>query len=374
MKIKESELKADIEAGLTVKQIAEKYKCSVRAVQIRRNRLAEKGYSPEHDMTHEVPAPFLVKGTSTYYNKEGKASQQWVKSKIDPARQHEMIKEFLEGINSDITRAEPVKKLFKLKSDKMLNLFPLTDFHLGMLAWGEESGDDWDMQIAEKTALRWMEEAIGRAPPASTAILANMGDFLHWDGLTAVTPQHRHVLDADTRYTKLVRVAIRLIRQLIKMLLETHDKVHVIMAEGNHDEASSVWLREALKVVYEDETRLTIDDNPDPYYCYEFGKTALFFHHGHKKQVGQIDQVLVAKFRQVFGRTEHSYAHTGHLHHQKALETNLMVVEQHRTLAAKDAYASRGGWLSQRSAAVITYDCDFGEVQRSTITPAMLER
>jgi len=49
-----------------------------------------------------------------------------------------------------------------------------------------------------------------------------------------------------------------------------------------------------------------------------------------------------------------------------------MIVEQHRTLAANDAYASRGGWLSGRSASVITYSKKFGEVSRLTISPEML--
>ena len=80
----------------------------------------------------------------------------------------------------------------------------------------------------------------------------------------------------------------------------------------------------------------------------------------------------MAKFRDVFGRTVNSYAHMGHLHHERELETNLMLVEQHRTLASPDAYASRGGWLSGRSAKVITYHNKHGEVGRCCITPEMV--
>lgn len=49
-----------------------------------------------------------------------------------------------------------------------------------------------------------------------------------------------------------------------------------------------------------------------------------------------------------------------------------MTVEQHQTLAARDAYASRGGWLSGRSAKVITYHEKYGEVGRSTINFEMI--
>jgi len=372
LKIKEAELVQLMKDGKTNQEIASHFGCAVRSVQSFKVRLAKRGFSPDSDMDHLQHSLFMVKGQSTYYDKEGKPTQRWVKTKYDQGQWEEYIRNFMDGISSDVPRALPVPAPSHYRDDR-LNLFPLTDYHLGMLAWGEESGDDWDMNIAENLAVKWLEAAIQAAPNAGTAILANMGDFLHWDGLSAVTPTSHHVLDADSRYTKLVRVAIRLIRRLIDMLLATHNQVHVIMAEGNHDEASSVWLREALCMVYENEPRITWDKRADPYYVYEFGKTALYFHHGHKKRIAQVDQVFASKFRDVYGRTQYGYAHVGHLHHLKALETNLMVVEQHRTLAAKDAYASRGGWLSERSAAVITYHREHGEITRNTLTPSMLD-
>jgi hypothetical protein len=62
----------------------------------------------------------------------------------------------------------------------------------------------------------------------------------------------------------------------------------------------------------------------------------------------------------------------GHLHHVDVKENNLMIVEQHRTLAANDAYSARGGYLSGRDAKVITYSKDYGEVSRLTINSDML--
>ncbi|MFE0305531.1 hypothetical protein, partial [Bacillus altitudinis] len=185
------------------------------------------------------------------------------------------------------------------------------------------------------------------------------------------TRASRHVLDADSRFPLIVRAAIRVIRSCLDMLLVKHAQVHVIMAEGNHDESSSVWLREMLAAMYEKEPRLTVDRSPDPYYCVEHGDTSLFFHHGHKARIGQLPQIFAAKFRDVFGRTKFSYGHCGHLHHAKVDESNLMVMEQHRTLAAKDAYASRGGWLSGRDAKVITYHRAFGKVGEIVISPEM---
>ena len=183
----------------------------------------------------------------------------------------------------------------------------------------------------------------------------------------------KNLLDSDTRFTKIVRVVIRTVRRIVDMLLLKHKRVHLIMAEGNHDLASSVWLREMFSAMYSRERRITVDTSPDPYYCIEHGKTALFFHHGHKKKPTAVDTVFAAKFRDVFGRTKFAYAHMGHMHSVWQKESNLMIVEQHRTLAASDAYASRGGWISGREASVITYHKDFGFAGRVAITPDMLK-
>jgi len=141
----------------------------------------------------------------------------------------------------------------------------------------------------------------------------------------------------------------------------------VIMAEGNHDMASSIWLREVLHSMYENEPRVNIEISPDPYYCFQWGNVGLFYHHGHKRNVNNIDAVFAAKFKKVFGECEYLYGHIGHLHHKKLIESILMIIEQHRTLAAKDAYASRGGWMSGRDSTVITYHKKYGEVDRKTI-------
>jgi hypothetical protein len=47
-------------------------------------------------------------------------------------------------------------------------------------------------------------------------------------------------------------------------------------------------------------------------------------------------------------------------------------VVQHPTLAARDAYAARGGWIAERQVRAISYHVDHGEVARNTIVPEML--
>jgi len=291
-------------------------------------RAARQGYSPTHDMVHVVPDGFKVKGVSTYYNNKGDRAGQWVKSAVDESKAQEAMLAAIEGLKDDIPRISPAD-IPKQGLEHLLNCYVITDYHMGMLSWHEETGADWDLKIAENIFLQWFEQAIAQSPPANQCVFAQLSDFLHFDGMDAVTPASKHLLDVDSRFAKLVRVAIRCLRTVINMLLEKHQHVHIIMADANHDPVSQIWLREWFAVFYENEPRITVDRNPSPYNAYEFGNTGLFFHHGHKRKVDNVSEVFAALYREMFGRTKHAYAHMGHLHHLHVKENPLMIVEQH---------------------------------------------
>lgn len=331
------------------------------------------GNNPEHDLTHIVPSPLILRGTSTLYDKDGKLTQQWVKTKLDDRKVEEAIKAAVDALSQDIPRYAPVARFSAPSDADLMNVYVITDYHLGMLADADECGDNWDTKIAEKLFVDWFSVAVKLSPSAKKAVLCNLGDLMHTDGWEALTPASKHLLDVDTRFSKTIRACIRMIRTVIRMLLEKYEEVEVIMADANHDPASSAWMRELLASCYEEEPRININLNMDTYYCVEHGLTSLFFHHGHKRKVEDIDDVFVAKYREVFGRSKFSYAHLGHLHSNYSKETNLMTVERHRTLAAADAYASKGGWISGRDAKVITYSKRFGEVARVVVSPDMVK-
>ena len=319
-----------------------------------------------------LPQGHAVKGTSVLYDAEGNIKSQWVKTDREKENNIKAILETVQALKEDIPRQLPASIPTNCDTE-LLSCYVVTDYHMGQLSWGEETGDDWDLDIAEEMLVSWFQSAIASTPKANTAILAQLGDFLHADSILPITPTSGHILDADTRYAKVVRVVIRVLRQIINMLLEKHENVHVLLAEGNHDLSSSIWLRALFAEKYADDPRVTVDETHSPYYAFEWGDTSLFFHHGHKKKMKQVSGVFAGQYREIYGRTKYSYAHTGHMHHVDVKEDQMMIVEQHPTLAAKDAHSSRGGYNSQRGANTITYHKRFGEVSRITIRPEMVK-
>ncbi|CAN7432984.1 oxidoreductase [Brucella pseudogrignonensis] len=320
---------------------------------------------------YEATAGLAVKGKTTLVNSEGRIVTQHIMERADADQQRAAITAMVEALKEDLPRVSIMPAPKGCRED-LLNQFTITDNHFGMMSWREETGSDYDLRIAEQLLLDWFSAAVAQAPDAHTAILAQLGDLMHHDALESVTPAHKHVLDADSRLQKVIRIVIRTIRRIIDMLLQKHERVHVVMASGNHDPASSAWLREMLAVMYENEPRITVDNSPSLYYAFEWGSTMLAYHHGHKRGVANIEGTIAAMFRGMFGRSLQAYVHIGHKHSDDARKGTLMYVEQHETLAAPDAYAAGGGWLSGRSAKRITYSKQFGEVGRDILRPEMV--
>lgn len=320
-----------------------------------------------------IVSPLTIKGTSTLFDAEtGEAKITWIKTNKDMEILQKEAEEYIEGLKAEIEPAKPVKRNKIKLNENLLNLYVMTDYHWGMLSWADETGADWDLDIAENMMVDAFTYLIEHSPEAEVGFFCELGDFEHYDSHIAVTPQNKHILDADGRPTKMIRTAIKAQRRIIEMMAKKYKKVIVLNAEGNHNIISSVWKRELFAELYSKDKRIEVITDVLPYYAYQWGKNMLGFHHGHLKAMAGLSDVFVANYREMFGITEAMYIHTGHKHHKHVVEKSTGIIEQHQTLAAPDAYAARGGWISQRSMQTITYHKDFFETGRTIVRPEML--
>lgn len=330
------------------------------------------GYAPKHDLTHVAAPGYAPKGHSTLY-KEGQPILQWVKTTRDEQKIQEIIQASIEALKDEVPR---VNKCIEPSSSApdLCNVITLTDCHVGMHSWGRQTGADWDLEIAEATLTAAFMHLVNAAPKADTCVVAQLGDYLHFDSLEPVTPTSKHLVDADSRYSKVIKVAVRTLRAICNMALVKHKNVVVVIAEGNHDMAGSVWLKQMFELLYENEPRLTVVDSEIPYYAHQHGSTMLAWHHGHLKNKNGLPLLFAAQYPKIWGDTTKRYIHTGHQHHVDEKEHAGAKVVQHPTMAARDAYAARGGWISERQMACISYHTAYGEVARTLATPEMFTR
>lgn len=373
-KISDEQFIAEREAGKTLRQIAQEYGMNIRTVEQRSSNLARKGHGHGNKAVSKyVPDGFMVKATSTMIDAEGNEKIRWIKTDQDKEKLAAMMNAAIEAFCEEIPRAAPQPILGEPHYDEnLLALYPVFDLHIGAMAHKHECGENYSTDISEKVLKNFFDYSVGVSPNAKKAVLLIGGDFLHSDGLDAVTPASGHVLDQDSRYAKLVHVAIRSVRRAVAKMLDKHEEVEIQIIEGNHDQAGMIWLRAAMAAYFEDESRVKVDVSPMILHRTKWGKTLLGYTHGHTmKKADTRLAAMATDFREEFGTSKYIYTHSGHWHHQTITEGTLGIDEVHGQLGAKDAYAARGGWRSYRQAAVILYSKEFGEVGRFVYRPEM---
>jgi hypothetical protein len=375
-----------------------------------KEKRARRGYAPENDLVHELPQGLVLAGTSlrynqageveqywnkskpegrspadavqlpdpktiakvsTLYDQEGRVTQQWVQEKPEAVAVLASWNEAAKALASTMPRAEPVEAPGGLLATDMMACYPVGDHHLGMLSWAEETGADYDLKISEALLRQSFDYLLGASPACERAVVAFLGDLLHYDGWKPVTPTGGNQLDADSRFPKMVKTAMRSIRYAIEATARKHGNVHVIVEIGNHDLSSSIFLMESLANIYENDPRITVDTSPKHFHYIEFGKNLIGTHHGHGVKPDKLPLVMASDRSEAWGRTKHRYWWTGHVHHESAKDFTGCKVESFRILAPADAWASQMGYRSARGMKSIILHSEHGEVARNTVNPDM---
>lgn len=315
----------------------------------------------------EEPAKLSVgDGTSTLYDSKGNVKLQWVKKNGKANSIAETIRSAMQAFK-DVVEPAPFNLVPRaISGEGLLAQYTITDYHLGMFASKGESGEEWSTKIATEKIYQVIDSMVESTPHTEHAVINILGDFLHSDSQLAVTPTSRHVLDQDMRYSDLISIAVRIISYFVKRARTKATNVTLLIAQGNHDPIGSLWLQELFSYYFENDPNIAVIKSAYPFYAIEFGKTMLAYHHGDKVQFAKMAGVVPSLFPEIWGRTKFRYAHMGDKHHRRVVEGLGIIVEQHQTLIANDAYSSSHGWTSEAGANVIIYSRETGELSRMT--------
>lgn len=359
------------EKGLTQRQIARELGCCKSSVGELIDRVRQyavcKGISPEHDMTHGCPDPYIVKGTSTLYDSAGNVSAQWVKTTVDADRLRILQQAMAAEFAKTLPRYRPHEvSATKNGYKKMLAVLPLADAHLGMRAWARETGDAFDLEIGERVIVSAVTSLIDSAPACEECLIMGLGDWMHSDNAVGITERSGHNLDVDGRYGKILEVSIRVLRHVIEYAATKFPRVVLAHCKGNHDDLGALWLSAALKNVYENEPRITVLDNVSPRIYYRWNSVLLMGTHGSDAKPKDLPLIMASEKKEDWGETKHHLVLCGHIHHQSVVEVGDTVVESFDALCAKDAWSNEKGFLSKRTVKLLMFDPDKGEVMRMT--------
>lgn len=350
--------------GLSIAQITETLGINERSVTRLLARARKEGdkidpaiaQSMEAVGTEMVPTLAWLKTKS----EEGTSYSVLLKpAQASPVDLAERVREALDGLSA----APPVSPPAHIESD-LLTLIPLFDAHLGMMAWGRETGDqDYDLRLAESDLRTTIHRMMSVGPAAAKGVLLIGGDAIHMNDQTNVTPQSKHQLDVDGRFFKVVDTAIRVLAETVDLMLAKHSEVHVRVLRGNHDESAHLILTMALEQRYRDEPRVTVEKDPRDLFMMQWGRSAIFAHHGDKAKPQQL-ALYLSDICPFWSATRHRYALTGHIHHDSAKDLGPLRWESLRAFAPPDAYAASMGFGGRRALQSLTFHTENGMIMR----------
>jgi len=354
-----SKAQAARDLGIAETTFRSRYEAAVRA--------QVKTVKPEH------LSPYVIKGTSTLYGPDGEMKQQWVKTSLDRERFERVMRDWVEHLTEGVRGlAKPVPKPV-VNHDDLLSVYAIGDPHCGLYAWAAEAGEDFDLTKAESLTTAAVARLVACSPPSGEALILELGDLLHADDSKNQTPTSHHALDVDSRYAKVMQVALRTLQNAITLALAKHAKVTVWLVPGNHDPHSSFAIAMCLNAFYSNEKRVTVCMSPSAFKYMQFGKVLIGSHHGNGIKMDQLPGVMATDVPAAWGGSVFRYWYVGHIHHIHKREFPGASVESFRTLAARDAWHSGKGYRAGRDMSLIVHHKQYGEIERHRADVAMLE-
>jgi hypothetical protein len=253
-------------------------------------------------------------------------------------------------------------KLSKVKyiPGRLMLELPIMDLHLGKLAWAEETGQDYDLKIAEQLYRETVLDILGKVAQCNfkiDRIVFPVGqDFYHVDNDQSKTTAGTQV-DTDSRWQKMYRKGVELLVWTIEELRQLAP-VEVMYVPGNHDHQYSYFAVYTLLAHFRDCEGVTVDISPTPRKYIRYGVNLIGLSHG--KEGKRIEHLMQQERPQDWGKTQYREWHLGDLHHEEATEIGGIKIRRISSITATDAWHAEKGYRAIRMAQAFIWDKEKG--------------
>jgi hypothetical protein len=321
-----------------------------------------------------------LKRLSTLTGGDGKVIQQWQIYTKEHEEREKREKWLLDAIGS-LAEKWPVREPVKLAEgpacdERLMCVVPMGDPHFGQYSWAAETGDAYDLELAEQYHCTAMKALVDSAPRARRGKLINLGDFVHADNSDNRTLRGHHQLDVDTRWPKVIRSSVQSVIWLVNYMLTKFKEVDAWMVPGNHDPHSAFMLQLGLQLYFRNEPRVRVPEVSGLFYYERFGKSLIGSTHTHTiKDRASLGETMAVHQPKDWGESLYRYWYCGHVHHDSLIETKGgVIVETMRTLAGKDKFAAENAYNAGRDMKCDVFDIEDGRVQRNVIGIRQIQR
>lgn len=317
-------------------------------------------------IVHPAPQGHTIKGVSTLYGPDGQVLTQWVKTRADELSVEDIADAIRNALDDYPGRSEAIPSPVNADTE-LAAIFPVSDAHFGLYAYGKEAGEDYDLDIADRTNRAAFARLMASTPSCEHAVILGLGDLLHADDTTNRTARSGNALDVDTRHSKVLQVAVQYMVHCVELALAKHQHVTVRNLPGNHDTHSAFAVTMALWAWFRDDPRVTVDTDPGYFWWWTWGNVLMGATHGDMAQMKDLPLIMASSRPEDWGRSKHRIILSGHVHHKSAIETGGVIVESFQSTAARDAWHTAAGYRSGRSMTSIVLHNVAGEIARQKV-------
>ena len=220
----------------------------------------------------------------------------------------------------------------KYEENNLLEI-SIFDLHIGKLAWGGETFENYDTKIARERFLTAIEKLLHRASGFQfSRILFPVGnDFFNSDTMFNTTTKGTQQ-DEDLRWQKTFNIGVRLIVDAINLLKQTGVPVDVVVIPGNHDFERSYYMGKYLEAWFNNDPMVHIDCGASPRKYYRFGNVLLGLTHGSEEKEAALPMIMAndVESKPLWGETKFHEWHLGHIHRKR--NVNYAIIDKSRVL------------------------------------------
>ena len=260
----------------------------------------------------------------TIQNFQVKATLERVEELVVSKNAAELFKNMVRDYVPKLLDVTPIDTTTREKNLLEISIF---DLHIGKLAWGGETFENYDTKIARERFLYSIETLLHRASGFQyNRILFPIGnDFFNSDTIynttTKGTPQ-----DEDLRWQKTFNVGTRLLVDAINMLKQNGVPVDVVVIPGNHDFERSYYMGSYLEAWFNNDPLVHVNNGASPRKYYRYGKVLLGLTHGSEEKEASLPLLMATDIesKPMWSETLYHEWHLGHQHRKKNVKYTIL--------------------------------------------------
>jgi len=161
------------------------------AIGLVRKKAAAGGWAPENGL--EIPNPDgFVTGKVTVQQRGQTVERVWKRMSPQDQAQQDLIRRYTEWLAADADGKAGKAATPRRTQADVLAAYPIFDPHFGLYAWAPETGENYDIDEAERRVTEAADRLVYAMPAADEALIALGGDIYHINDESAATPASGH--------------------------------------------------------------------------------------------------------------------------------------------------------------------------------------